>query len=149
MMGMRKSNLNLKLKNMALWALTPILFPNLSCDFNNAIVAEDLHSFQITKEVIDCIMKIRLLRCGRYFTGMTMEKGKSGLREKLNKTVLFQGLWKYGCRSRVWPGNSLQPNGSFKAAHLIKSYQFNLHAYTIHPSVFVVYLSLLNPTLRR
>ena len=52
---------NLKLKNMVLQALPSGLFSNLSCDFSNEIVA-DLHSFQITKEINDSFMKIRLLR---------------------------------------------------------------------------------------
>ena len=64
---------------MVLQALPSGLFSILSCDFSNEIVAEDLHSFQITKEVINSFMKIRLLRYGQYFTEMTMKKGKSGI----------------------------------------------------------------------
>ena len=88
----QKSNLNLKLRNMVLRTLPCRLFSDLECDFNNEIVAEDLHSFQVTKEVITWFMKIRLFRYGQYFTQMTLKKGKSGVRQKLNKMVLFQGL---------------------------------------------------------
>ena len=67
------------------------LFGCLPCDFNNEMVTEDRHSHQLTKQIIDRFMKIRLLRYGQYFTEMTL-KGKSGIQQKLNKLVLFQGL---------------------------------------------------------
>ena len=41
-------------------------------------------------------MIIRLLRSGQYFTDMSMKKNKSGIRQKLNKSVIFQGLWSSG-----------------------------------------------------
>ena len=37
-------------------------------------------------------MKIRLLRNRKYFKEMTMKKHKSGIRQKLQKSAIFQGL---------------------------------------------------------
>ena len=54
------------------------------------MIAEDCHSYQLAKIIVDKFMKIRLLRY--YFAEMTMKKGKTGIRQKLNKSVIFQGL---------------------------------------------------------
>ena len=56
------------------------------------MVTEDCHSYQLTKETFDKFKKTRLLRCGKYFTERTMKNGKSGIRQKVNKSVLLQGL---------------------------------------------------------
>ena len=60
----QKTNLKLKLKTMVLRKLPTGRFRGLECDFHNEIVSEDLHSYQITKEIVDLFMKIRLLRYG-------------------------------------------------------------------------------------
>ena len=54
--------------------------------------SEDLHSFQITKAVIDKFLEIRLLRHGQHYTQLKLVKTKVGLRQQYNKLVLFQGL---------------------------------------------------------
>ena len=50
---LHKSILKLKLKNTVLRMLPTGLFSDIPCDFNNEIVAEDLYSFQLTKEIIN------------------------------------------------------------------------------------------------
>ena len=87
-----KTNLNMKLRNRVLRSLSFNTFPNLECDFLNEIVNEDLHSTQLTKMIIDKYMRVRLLRYGQYFTEMSVVKNKCGMRQKLNKTILFQNL---------------------------------------------------------
>ena len=86
-----KTELNFKLRNLVLRSL-PNVFCGLSCDTENEIIAEDLHSFQLTKNIIDKYFRIRLLRHGQYFNEMVITKGKCGVRQKLNKSVLFQNL---------------------------------------------------------
>ena len=61
-------------------------------DFNSKMVAEHYNSYHLTKENVDKLMIIRLLRSAQYFTDMSMKKDKSGIRQKLNKSVIFQGL---------------------------------------------------------
>ena len=73
---------------MVLRTLPAGLFGDLPCDFNNEMITEDRHSHQLTKEIIDRFMKMRLLN-GQYFTEMTVKKGKSGIRRKLNKSVIL------------------------------------------------------------
>ena len=78
---------------MVLSSLPQRLFDGIPCCFNNEMVSEDgviLTKSQI--EVIDKFLKIRLLRYEQYFTEMTVKKGQSGIRQKLNKSVIFQGL---------------------------------------------------------
>ena len=82
----------MKLRNRVLRSLSFNTFPNLECDFLNEIVNEDLHSTQLTKMIIDKYMRVRLLRYGQYFTEMSVVKNKCGMRQKLNKTILFQNL---------------------------------------------------------
>ena len=83
-----KCNLKLKLRNRVLRSLPSGLFSDLECDFNN----EDLPSTQLIKDIVDKYMNVRLLRYGQYYTEMKIIKGKCGMRQKLNKTVLFQNL---------------------------------------------------------
>ena len=83
---MQKSKL--KLRNTVLRSLPEILSGGITCNFNSKMVAEDCHSYQLTKEIVDKFMKIRLLRYGQYLTEMTKKKGKSGIRQKLNKSVM-------------------------------------------------------------
>ena len=47
-------------------------------DLDNEIGAEDLHFLQLTKEIINYFMQIRLLRHGQYFTEMSLSKAKCG-----------------------------------------------------------------------
>ena len=61
-------------------------------DLENEIGSEDLHSFQITKAVINKLFEIRLLRHGQHYTQMKLVKAKVDLRQQYNKLVLFQGL---------------------------------------------------------
>ena len=77
---------------MALRSLPQRLFDSILCDFSNEMVTENCHSYQLTKRVIEKFMKRRPLRHGQYFTEMTIKKSKSGIRQKLNKSVIFQGL---------------------------------------------------------
>ena len=69
----------------------PRVFNSLICDKDNEIVSEDLHLVQLTKEIIDRYYRIRLLRHGQNFTGTNILKNKSGLRQKMTKS-LFQNL---------------------------------------------------------
>ena len=85
---LQKSNLKLKLKIKVLRTLPAGLFGHFPCDFNNEMVTEDRHSHQLTKEIIDRFVKIRLWPIFH----RNVQKGKSGIRQKLNKSVLFQGL---------------------------------------------------------
>ena len=80
---MQKSKLNLKLRNMVLRPLPQRLFGGIPCDSNNEIVTENLHSYQLIKEIIDKFMKIRHLRYGQHFTELTMKRGKCRIRQKL------------------------------------------------------------------
>ena len=47
-----KKNLKIRLRNVVLRSL-PRVFNSLICDKDNEIVSEDLHSVQLTKEIID------------------------------------------------------------------------------------------------
>ena len=69
--------------------LPNISFPGLSCDFENEFVGEDIHSYQLTKEILHRFFELRLFRYGQHYTEMVIQKGKCGLRQKLNKTILF------------------------------------------------------------
>ena len=89
---LQKSNLKLKLKIMVLLTSPAGLFSDLPCDFNDEMVIEDRHSHQLTKEIIGRFIKIRLLRYGQYFTEMTVKKGKSGIRQKLNKSRVYKKI---------------------------------------------------------
>lgn len=73
---MQKSKLNLKLRNMFLRPLSQNLFDGIPYDFNNEMDTEDCHSYQLKRDIIDIFMKTRLLRCGQYFTEMTMKMKK-------------------------------------------------------------------------
>ena len=76
-----KKHLGIRLRNLVLRSLPDVFF-NLPCDIENEVVAEELHSIQLTKEIIDKYMRIRLLRHGQFFTEMTILKSKCGLRQK-------------------------------------------------------------------
>ena len=86
-----KKNLKIRLRNVVLRSL-PRVFNSLICDKDNEIVSEDLHSVQLTKEIIDRYFRIRLLRHGQSFTETNIVKNKSGLRQKMTKSLLFQKL---------------------------------------------------------
>ena len=77
---------------MVLRSLPQRLFDCILCNINNEMVTEDCYSYQLTQEIIEKFMKIRLLRYGQYFREITMQKSKSGIKQKLNKSVIFQGL---------------------------------------------------------
>ena len=74
-----KKHLGIRLRNLVLRSLPDVFF-NLPCDTENEVVAEELHSIQLTKEIIDKYMRIRLLRHEQFFTEMTIIKSKCGLR---------------------------------------------------------------------
>ena len=84
-----KKNLKIQLRNLVLRSLPPV-FLSLVCDKDNELVSEDLHSVQVTKEIIDRYFRIRLLRHGQNFTETNIVKDKSGLRPKMTKSLLFQ-----------------------------------------------------------
>ena len=86
-----KKNLKIRLRNLVLRSLPPV-FSSLVCDSDNELVSEDLHSVQLTKEIIDRYFRIRLLRHGQNFTETNIVKDKSGLRQKMTKSLLFQNL---------------------------------------------------------
>ena len=86
-----KKNLKIRLRNLVVRSL-PRVFNSLICDKDNEIVSEDLHSVQLTKEIIDRYFRIRLLRHGQSFTETNIVKNKSGLRQKMTKSLLFQNL---------------------------------------------------------
>ena len=55
-------------------------------------LAEDLHSTQLTKKIIDMYMKIRLLRYAQYYSQNKLKKDKEGKRQQLTKLIIFNGL---------------------------------------------------------
>ena len=63
----------------------------LNHDYENCFITEDLHSTQLTKKIIDYFLRIRFFRYGQRYSS-EMKKSKHGLRQQLNKSVLFQGL---------------------------------------------------------
>ena len=58
----------------------------------NEILNEDLHVTQITKEIVNLYLDLRLFRYGQQYTEMVLKKGSLGMRQKVNKLVLFKGL---------------------------------------------------------
>ena len=89
-----KHNLKLKLRNKAMRDLPGNIFTCLDeHDFSNEFgMAEDLHSTQLTKKIIDYYFRIRLLRYGQYVSQIKLKKGKEGMRQQSNKLILFNGL---------------------------------------------------------
>lgn len=87
-----EKKLLLVLKNKTIRILPKTLFSALICDFENEIVGEDLHSSQHTKEILQKCFELRFFRYGQHYTEMVIQKGKCGLRQKLNKTVLFSNV---------------------------------------------------------
>ena len=51
--------------------------------------SDDIHSTQITKEIINYFLNLRLYRYGQYYTEIVVKKDKYGIRQKSNKLVLF------------------------------------------------------------
>ena len=84
-----EKKLSLVLQNKTIRMLPNISFPGLSCDFENEFVDEDIHSYQLTKEILHRFFELLLFRYGQHYTEMVIQKGKCGLRQKLNKTILF------------------------------------------------------------
>ena len=58
----------------------------------NEILNENLHVTQITKEIVNLYLDLRLFRYGQQYTEMVLKKGSLGMRQKVNKLVLFKGL---------------------------------------------------------
>ena len=83
---MKKCKLNLKLRNAVLCSLPQILIDDIPCHLSSEMATQHYHLYQLTKEIIDKFMKIRL------FTEMTAKRDKFLIRQKLNKSVIFQGL---------------------------------------------------------
>ena len=90
-----KNHLNVKfaMRNRVLLVLPNNIFDSLKYhDFEHDMGSDDIHSTQITKEIINCFLDLRLYRYGQYYTEMVVKKDKCGIRQKSNKLVLFQGL---------------------------------------------------------
>ena len=52
-------------------------------DFCNEFgMAEDLHSTQLTKKIVDYYFRIRLLRYGQYISQIKLKKGNEGMRQQ-------------------------------------------------------------------
>ena len=62
--------------------LPNISFPGLSCGFENEFVGEDIHSYQLTKEILHRFFEFRLFRYGQHYIEMVIQKGKCGLPQK-------------------------------------------------------------------
>ena len=90
----QKKNLKAGLRMKVLRELPANLFSSLERhDVGNEFgMAEDLHSTQLTKTVIDRFFQIRLLRYAQYVTQKVIRKGKHGMRQQSNKLTLFKGL---------------------------------------------------------
>ena len=89
---MLKSKLKLKLRIMTLRSMNQRSFYDMTCYFNNEMVTADCHSYQLTNEILTKFMKMRLLNILKIFYRNGYEKRKFGIRQKLNKSVIFQGL---------------------------------------------------------
>ena len=87
-----EKKLKMRLTNKAIRILPHNLFHGLQCDNENEIVREDLHSSQIIKEILHRFFELRLLRYGQHYSQTVIQKGKCGLRQSLNKTVLFSNM---------------------------------------------------------
>ena len=55
-------------------------------------LAEDLHSSQLCKRIIEKYLNMRLLRYGQTYTDDVIRQGSCGTRQKLTKLILFKGL---------------------------------------------------------
>ena len=69
-----------------------IFLSMINHDFDNCFVTEDLHSTQLTKKIVDHYLRIRFFRYGQRYSSIKLKKEKHGLRQQMNKLILFQGL---------------------------------------------------------
>ena len=69
-----------------------IFLSMINHDFENCFVTEDLHSTQLTKKIVDHYLRIRFFRYGQQYSSKKLKKAKHGLRQQMNKMMIFQGL---------------------------------------------------------
>ena len=63
-----------------------------SHDVQSACMTEDLHSTQLQKRVCEAYIQLRILTYGKRYLTEVVQADKSGKRQQLNKTVIFQNL---------------------------------------------------------
>ena len=61
-------------------------------DIENHDPLEDLHSTQLCKQIAHKYLDMRLFRYQQQYTDGVIHKGKVGIRQKLNKSLIFSGL---------------------------------------------------------
>ena len=60
----------------------------LNHDIETAYETQDLHTTQLTKEIIDCYLRITFFRYGQHYTSIKIKKSKHGTRQQSNKLVI-------------------------------------------------------------
>ena len=89
---LKSKHIALRLNSLVSRLLNEPAFDLGNHDVQSACLTEDLHSTQLQKRVCEAYIQLRIVTYGKRYLTEVIQAEKSGKRQHLNKTIIFQNL---------------------------------------------------------